>query len=255
MIFILDGVVAMIKFENVSFCYLEPEEVIFENIDVSIAKGELFALLGTSGIGKSTLIRLVSGIEKPKSGNIYIDSKIVNPKEHRLGLVPQDNGLVEWLSVRDNICIGTEIKKNFDENLFEAIIEIMGISNLLDKYPSNLSGGQQKRVSIARALLVKPQVLLLDEPFVSLDEQTSLKIQELIIRLHKEYKVTMILVTHRYKEALYLGERIGVLGGKPARFVKFIKNDIQGVREGLDLEVYLDRLNALESVMKGSNIL
>ncbi|MCT4661106.1 MAG: ATP-binding cassette domain-containing protein [Tissierellales bacterium] len=253
MSFIIAGAVEMIRFENVSFSYEDSQNLIFDKMCVDFSVGELFALLGPSGIGKSTFIRLLSGIEMPNSGHIYIEGDKINSKRHRLGLVPQDNGLVEWLDVKSNICIGTEIKQNFDREFFNTLVEIMGISECLDSYPSRLSGGQQKRVAIARALLVKPHVLLLDEPFVSLDEQTSGKIQDLILKLHDKYKVTMILVTHRYKEALYLGERIGVLGGKPAKFVDIVENDIQGNRSDIERDEYLKRLNSLETIMKESH--
>ncbi len=204
----------MLKVENISKSWQT-----FEIRDVSfkVKNKEYFIILGPSGAGKTLLLELIAGIYFPDKGKIFIDREDVTylPAELRnVAYIPQDYALFPHMTVFDNIAYGLRIRrvdKKEIEKIVGKISEILGISNLLDRKPKTLSGGEKQRVAIARALVTKPKVLLLDEPFASLD----IKIRSFLIRKmkewHKTLKFTAIHVTHSFEEALSLGEKIGVM--------------------------------------------
>lgn len=210
---------------------------VLSDINLNIASGEFVSILGHSGCGKSTLIRIIAGLESYQGGNILIDGSEASEPDTRRGMVFQDHRLLPWLSVYDNLAFGYyENDKAKKDKSIKDHLELVGLSNYANAYPHQLSGGMSQRASIARALLHNPEVLLLDEPFGALDALTRMQMQTEILRIWKQEKTTMIMVTHDIDEAIYLSDRIIILEGKPAT-VKCIINVDMGrprLRTGYD---------------------
>ena len=202
------------------------------NISLNIAAGEFVTLVGASGCGKSTLLRTLGGLEEYSDGDILCNGKIVNGPGAERAMVFQSYSLYPWLTVSENIRFSRRLK-NKRENLTsndveiasgraDALIELMGLNHVVNAYPSELSGGMQQRTAIARALMVKPDVLLMDEPFVALDAQTREVMHDLIRYLYQLEKTTVVFVTHDVEEALYLGHRVIVMAPRPGRIDSII---------------------------------
>lgn len=202
------------------------------NISLNIAAGEFVTLVGASGCGKSTLLRTLGGLEEYSDGDILCNGKIVNGPGAERAMVFQSYSLYRWLTVSENIRFSRRLK-NKRENLTsndveiasgraDALIELMGLNHVVNAYPSELSGGMQQRTAIARALMVKPDVLLMDEPFGALDAQTREVMHDLIRYLYQLEKTTVVFVTHDVEEALYLGHRVIVMAPRPGRIDSII---------------------------------
>ena len=202
------------------------------NISLNIAAGEFVTLVGASGCGKSTLLRTLGGLEEYSDGDILCNGKIVNGPGADRAMVFQSYSLYPWLTVSENIRFSRRLK-NKRENLTsndveiasgraDALIELMGLNHVVNAYPSELSGGMQQRTAIARALMVKPDVLLMDEPFGALDAQTREVMHDLIRYLYRLEKTTVVFVTHDVEEALYLGHRVIVMAPRPGRIDSII---------------------------------
>ncbi|MEI0559823.1 ABC transporter ATP-binding protein [Brachyspira intermedia] len=188
-----------------------------DNVNFEIKDGEFFSLLGASGCGKTTILRMIAGFEKPSSGDILINGEsIVNiPTEKReIGVVFQNYALFSNMRVEDNITYGLKIrkksKKEIDE-ILEYYMNLMGLKKFAKRFPHELSGGQQQRVSLARALAIKPRLLLLDEPLSNLDLKLREEMREELMRIKSIEKITMVYVTHDQSEALYLADKIAVM--------------------------------------------
>lgn len=198
-------------------------------LSLKVERGESLAIIGPSGCGKTSLLYVLAGLLKPTAGRVRIGGKEVHGPRRDVALVLQDIGLLPWKSVWRNAILGLELNGGADEAQLarvEAILEELGLGELKDRYPAQLSGGQKKRVGIARALAVEPQLLLMDEPLVSLDALTKEEIQNSILKLWEERKerLTSVLVTHDIEEAVFLGERIVVLSARPATIKAEIAN-------------------------------
>lgn len=198
-------------------------------LSLKVERGESLAIIGPSGCGKTSLLYVLAGLLKPTAGRVRIAGKEVRGPRRDVALVLQDIGLLPWKSVWRNAILGLELNGGADEAQLarvEAILEELGLVELRDRYPAQLSGGQKKRVGIARALAVEPQLLLMDEPLVSLDALTKEEIQNSILKLWEERKerLTSVLVTHDIEEAVFLGERIVVLSARPATIKAEIAN-------------------------------
>ena len=207
-----------IKLENVSKTF--GDHVVLDNINLEIEDGELFVLLGPSGSGKTTLLRIIAGLEEPNGGKIFIGDKIVNmkpPHERNVAMVFQTTVLYPHLTVRDNILFafkkGVYAKQLSNEvyERYQEVVELLKIGDLLEKYPEMLSGGEKKRVALAKALIRKPKVILLDEPLSDLDVSLREELMLEITKIKRKLGVTMVYVTHDQSEAFSLGDRIGVL--------------------------------------------
>ncbi|MCH4169441.1 MAG: ABC transporter ATP-binding protein [Streptococcaceae bacterium] len=184
------------------------ERQVFDDIDFTVSKGEFVTVIGKSGTGKSTLLRLLSGLDKPDSGQILHDGKQVNQVNPEARMMFQDGRLLPWKTVLNNLLIG-----NYKGKKAEAIklLGQVGLSEYTDYYPHQLSGGQKQRVAFARALLHQPSLLLLDEPLGALDAFTRQEMQKLLASLCKKQQMTALLVTHDIEEAIYLSDRILIL--------------------------------------------
>jgi len=193
---------------------------VLNGVDLNISKGTLTSLIGTSGSGKTTILRLIAGLDIPDEGEIYIENKIVSkankllvpPHQRGVGFIFQDLALWPHLNVFENIAFGLKVKK--DKDIHEKVQNIsrdLDIELLLKRFPNELSGGQQQLVAIARSLVVRPRILLMDEPFSSLDVKIKAFMHKLLRNLLKEYSITIIYVTHDHREAISLSDEIAML--------------------------------------------
>ncbi|MBF2014749.1 MAG: TOBE-like domain-containing protein [Rivularia sp. T60_A2020_040] len=188
-----------------------------DNVSLEIKSGSLVALLGPSGSGKSTLLRLIAGLEMPDSGKIWLtgkDATYQSVQERNIGFVFQHYALFKHMTVRKNIAFGLEINKAPKAKIkarVEQLLDLVQLSGLGDRYPSQLSGGQRQRVALARALAVEPKVLLLDEPFGALDAKVRKDLRAWLRRLHDEVHVTTVFVTHDQEEAMEVSDQVVVM--------------------------------------------
>jgi len=230
----------MIKIKNLSVCYKGKKVNAIENVNINIEKGQICTVVGPSGVGKSTILKVLAGIIKNYEGESTIDGEEVNPTIHSIGFIPQNYGLVEWKTIKQNIYLSAKVKngtKNIDNEFYKKLLDKLNIGKQEKCYPRNLSGGEKQRVSIARAFLLKPKLLLMDEPFSALDVVTREDARRLFLDVWNEHKVTTILVTHDIKEAIYLGQKIIVMSSSPGEIVKCINNDLFGKSYTLESEV------------------
>lgn len=197
-----------------------------QNVSLDVNTNEFVSILGHSGCGKTTLLNLIAGFEKPSSGRIECAGKEVKEPGAERAMVFQDYALFPWLTVRDNIAFGLNLKK-MDSGLINQKVEhfanLVGLGAFVESYPHQLSGGMRQRVSIARALAVDPTVLLMDEPFAALDAQNRAMMQQEMIRILAEESKTVVLVTHSIEESINLSDVIIVMTRRPGRVKEIIR--------------------------------
>jgi NitT/TauT family transport system ATP-binding protein len=195
-------------------------------VDIEIQEGEFVAIIGPSGCGKSTVLRLAAGLDSPTSGSVEIFGAEPRElaKQHRLGVAFQEHALLPWASVRSNIALPYKVAgRRVDDARVDGLIDLVGLKGFEKARSKQLSGGMRQRVSIARALALSPDLLLLDEPFGALDAVTRRRMNAELARIWGEEKITTILVTHDVDEALILADRVIVMTGRPGR-VRTVKN-------------------------------
>jgi ABC-type nitrate/sulfonate/bicarbonate transport system ATPase subunit len=185
-------------------------------VDLAIGDGEFVAIVGPSGCGKSTLMKLMAGFEHPDSGSVKLDGKPHNRPSPKAIVISQHGSVFPWLTVRENLMFGLNGDDHGDKAaLADHYAEMVGLKGFEKSYPHQLSGGMLKRAEIARALVVKPEVLFMDEPFSALDALMNLKMRNELLRILEEERHTVVLITHDVEEALYLADRIVVLSPRP----------------------------------------
>lgn len=197
-----------------------------EDVDLTVAPHEFAAILGPSGCGKSTLLNMVAGFDRPTSGRVLAAGEPVGEPSPTRGVVFQEPALFPWLSVLDNVVFGpkTQGKPAAEYRVSAAqIIEQVGLSGFESHYPAELSGGMRQRVGIARVLIMQPQIMLMDEPFGSLDAQTRSLMQELLLAVWERHHQTVLFITHDIEEALLLADRVCVMTARPGRIKKTIQ--------------------------------
>ncbi|UOQ91704.1 ABC transporter ATP-binding protein [Halobacillus shinanisalinarum] len=182
----------------------------FKNVNIRLTEGEVVGVLGTSGCGKSTLLRVLSGLDLNYKG--HIETNVSDP-ERAFGMMFQEPRLMPWLSVWENITFGVAKKQSREQAL--DLIQTVGLEGFENHYPKDLSGGMAQRVAIARSLLNRPEILLLDEPLSALDAFTKMQLQDLLLSIFEKHHTTTLLVTHDIDEALYLCDRIVIMRGQP----------------------------------------
>jgi len=196
-------------------------------VDLDIKRGEFFAVVGPSGCGKSTLLELIAGLSRPTQGTIEFEGRpIGNEPPDGIGVVFQDDASLPWLNVSDNVAFGLRRSSlggaERDERVRNALT-LVGLSEFATAYPAQLSGGMRQRVCIARTLVMKPRLILLDEPFGALDQQTRLLMGDELLRLWRQTEATVFLITHALDEATMLADRIAVMSARPGRLVDFVE--------------------------------
>jgi NitT/TauT family transport system ATP-binding protein len=246
----------MIQVNSVTFAYPH-HSAIFEDFSLTISRGETWAILGPSGCGKTTLLYLLAGLNQPTAGQICIEGEILKRPRPRSGLILQDYGLLPWSTVRQNVELGLRVRKFYGEdgkhtpvnfqpaNTVSYWLERLGIAEVANKFPSQISGGQRQRTAIARTLALEPDLLLMDEPFSSLDAITRGDLQSLTLSLCAEQHLTLIIVTHAIEEAVALGKKILLLGEAPNKIPRLFENscaDQDGYQNSLEYHALCDQL-------------
>jgi NitT/TauT family transport system ATP-binding protein len=195
-------------------------------LDLGLARGEFFAVVGPSGCGKSTLLDVLAGLSPPTKGRIVFEGRPVHGDvPDGIGVVFQEDASFPWLSVRDNIAFGLRragVDAAETRRRVEYAIGFMGLKDFAESYPAQLSGGMRQRVCIARTLVLQPRLILLDEPFGALDQQTRLLMGDELLRLWRETGATVLLITHALDEAAMLSDRVGVMSARPGRFIDLV---------------------------------
>ena len=204
--------------------------VALDSISFEIPDGQFVAVVGPSGCGKSTLLSLVAGLRLPSSGAVLCDGlPITAPMPRKVGMIFQEANLLPWLSAVDNVAFPLKLRRVAKaERLLAArrMLELTGLAGFEDRLPHQLSGGMKQRVAIARGLVQNPAVLLMDEPFASLDEQTRMVLGDELLRIWSETRKTVLFVTHSLNEAVYLADRVVVLSARPGRVVDDVLVDL-----------------------------
>ncbi|TCT03839.1 ABC transporter ATP-binding protein [Aquabacter spiritensis] len=198
------------------------------DINLKIEDGDFVCLLGPSGCGKSTLLKIVAGLIPATSGRLTIDGAVVSGPGPERAVVFQDYALFPWMSVRENVEFGLQARgrpAKERREIADRLLKTVGLADFATRFPHHLSGGMKQRVSIARALAVNPSLLLMDEPFGALDAQTRETLQDELLRIWRDYKKTVIFVTHSIEEALYLSDRIVVMTARPGRIKQIVTID------------------------------
>jgi NitT/TauT family transport system ATP-binding protein len=194
-----------------------------DNVDMVLADGEFFSVIGPSGCGKSTLLDIVAGLSPPSTGEVTFEGRPVRGGvPDGVGIVFQDDATFAWLNVWDNVAFGLRRQGMDAAEIRRRVtyaIGFMGLTDFARAYPAQLSGGMRQRVCIARTLVLRPRLILLDEPFGALDQQTRLLMGEELLRLWRETRATVMLITHGLDEAAMLSDRVGVMSARPGRFI------------------------------------
>jgi NitT/TauT family transport system ATP-binding protein len=210
----------LLKIDHISYTYhsLDGETPALFDVSFTVKEGEFLGIVGPSGCGKSTLLSLIAGLLTPSSGSIYINGKDIKSSGKNIGYMLQKDHLLDWRNTLRNVTLGMEIQHKLSDNSYVQINELMntyGLITFKNAYPSELSGGMRQRAALIRTLLLEPDILLLDEPFSSLDYQTRLEAADDIWGIIRKEKKTAILITHDISEAISMSDRVLVLSARP----------------------------------------
>jgi ABC-type nitrate/sulfonate/bicarbonate transport system ATPase subunit len=259
----------MIEFERLTFAY--PNQAsLFEGFSWCADAGEAWAVIGPSGCGKSTLLYLIAGLRQPDSGRVRVSGHPVPRPRASTGLILQDYGLLPWATVWDNVALVMRLGRFYQDKTgpgegprpyprpditpdqVDGWLARLGIAELRDKYPAQISGGQRQRTAIARSLMQRPNLLLMDEPFSSLDALTREDLQQLTLELRQETGLTAVVVTHNIEEAVFMGQRILVLGRAPNTAPHVIENPGAGTPGYRGHPAYWEKCAELRSQLGGA---
>ncbi len=208
-----------------------------QDVNVSVADREFVSLLGPSGCGKSSLLNIVAGFVRPTSGRVLVGGREVRGPGRDRGLVFQEHALFPWMTVRENIEFGPKVNgvpRQAREKKVRDLIALVGLTGFENAFPKQLSGGMRQRVGVSRALATDPDILLLDEPFSALDEQTRHSVQQEFVRIWQQTKQTVLLVTHSIEESIVMSDRVVVMATKPGRVKAVIDIDLPRPRDDTD---------------------
>ncbi|MND88470.1 Aliphatic sulfonates import ATP-binding protein SsuB [compost metagenome] len=224
---------------------------VLNQIDLEIQQGEFISIVGSSGCGKSTLLRLIAGLDREYEGEIRLNGQPVQGPDLKRGLIFQEHRLLPWLTVNENVGLALEetaLSPAEKKKLIQDHIELVGLKGFEKSYPHQLSGGMSQRVAIARGLVNKPDILLLDEPFGALDAITRDILQKELQRIWEKEKITMILVTHDIEEAVFLGDRVVVMSARPGKIKRIIPIDVAHPRQKENAQLFNLRNQAISNL-------
>jgi ABC-type nitrate/sulfonate/bicarbonate transport system ATPase subunit len=208
------------RLQNATRTFSDGAVVAFEDLTLDIAHNETLCVVGPSGCGKTTLLRCLGGLLEPTEGRVFLDGKPITHPHPSVAMVFQHFGLFPWKTVFDNVAYGLKLRRTPREECADVIrpyLELVGLTGFENMYPYQLSGGMQQRAGLARALVLNPDVLLMDEPFGALDAQTRELLQEELLRILERERKTMVFITHSIDEAIVLGDRVVVMTARPGR--------------------------------------
>lgn len=238
---------------NVQYSHANETVLALRDINISLNRGSIGAMIGPSGCGKSTLLNVLAGLNRDYAGKVLLDGK--EPKETgEVALILQEYGLLPWKSVWDNVKLGLQIKgvpKTEIAQKTEDILERLGLLSLRKRFPTQLSGGQRQRVAIARSLILEPKLLLMDEPFSSLDALTREEMQEFLLNIWEETNLTILLITHNIEEAVFLGQKIFVMSECPGTIIEEFVNPLAGDCSARGKLQFLEISNSLRLRLRG----
>ena len=221
----------MLALDHVSKTYPNGVRAL-DDFSLSVKPGEIVTIVGGSGCGKSTLLRAISGLDVPTSGGIVLDDEAIKSPNEKIGVIFQEPRLLPWLSVADKVGFGLADRPKAERQArVAAALERVGLSEKAGAWPRELSGGQAQRVSIARALVMRPEVLLLDEPFSALDAFTRIDLQDHLLKLWADTKPTLVIVTHDVDESIVLADRVIVMRPRPGRIQEEVVTDLPRPRD------------------------
>lgn len=229
----------MLQFENVSFRYAEDDFDMMRNLNFQVEDREFVSIIGASGCGKSTIFRLINGLEKLQQGRILVDGRPVQELKNYSAFMPQKDLLFPWRTIEKNICLPMElakVPKAEQEKCCKEVLEQVGLSEYAKKYPKDLSGGMKQRVAFARTLLSGADMLLLDEPFSALDYLTRVDMQEWLLHQWEHYHKTILFITHDVEEAIFLSKTIFIIQDRPFSQMERVEVPLSYPRNREDLK-------------------
>ncbi len=240
----------MIEVEDLHLAYPQAggmENPVLAGVSLRVERGASLAILGPSGCGKSSFLYVLAGLIRPTSGRVEIDGHPVEKPRPEVALILQETGLLPWKTVWQNATLGLKLQGVADVKRIKRALRDLGLEGFERRYPAQLSGGEKKRVSLARALAQDATVLLMDEPLAALDALTKEQTQNLILKLWHKHGFTLVLVTHDIEEAVFLGQRIVIFSGRPARVVGTIPNPEMGDPAYRQSQTFFDRVREVRS--------
>lgn len=243
--------------EGICHSFADERLPVLENVALSLPAGAFVALVGQSGVGKSTLLRILGGLTVPTGGQVWLDGMPIAAQQAPIGIVFQRDSLMPWRTAYENVRLPLEIlgEKNssFSQQKALDMLALVGLAGYENSYPAQLSGGMAQRVAIARALVHEPALLLLDEPFGALDALTRERMGQELLRIWQAMPVTVLLVTHSISEAVMLADEVLVLNGRPATLTDRIPIDLPRPRrlEQTETAVFQEKITAVRQAIRG----
>ena len=225
--------------------------VVLDKINFNVAEGEFLAIVGPTGCGKTTFLNCLSKLMPTTDGDIFIDGEVANPRKHNISFVFQEPTCMPWRTVRQNVAYGMEVKKLPKKEVEERtdyMLELVGLKETAELYPNQISASMVQRVTVARAFAVKPDLLLMDEPYGQLDVKLRYYLEDELVKLWKTLNSTVVFVTHNIEEAVYVAERILVLSNKPTNIKAEVQVDLPRPRSLIDPKFVEIRKNVTELI-------
>ena len=254
----LDRSIAEITVEGVAKRYRNGT-IALENVSFTVQRGEFVTFLGPSGCGKSTVLKLVAGLSTVSEGTVRVNGMTPQNAREMMSFIFQDATLLPWRTVERNVGLGLELEyaaRELRHKRVSEMLELVGLAAVANRYPRELSGGMKMRASIARALVSRPRILLLDEPFAALDEMTRDRLNEELLRLYAEQKWTVLFVTHSVAEAVFLSSRIFILATHPGRIANEMRIDLPWPRtpETRESLAFEEQVTLVSRCLRGASV-